>query len=116
VEVLPDVALRVLPVAPAEMGRMLTELKCTKMLARQRGLPAADLDAVALTIPRIGDAAMALGAALKALDINSLWFRRAPLWRNWTALRWPARRVRRHGGRDPCARRAYADEGVFDRA
>jgi acyl-CoA synthetase (NDP forming) len=75
VEVLQDVALRVLPVAPAEVRRMLTELKGAKMLAGRRGVPAADLDAVALAIARIGDAAVALGTMLEALDVNPLWVR-----------------------------------------
>ncbi len=75
VEVLQDVTLRVLPVTPAEVRRMLTELKGAKMLDGQRGVPAADLDAVALAIARIGDAAVALGTALDALDVNPLWVR-----------------------------------------
>jgi acetate---CoA ligase (ADP-forming) len=45
------------------------------MLEGQRGVPAADLDAAAEVIARIGDAAVALGAALEALDVNPLWVR-----------------------------------------
>jgi acyl-CoA synthetase (NDP forming) len=75
VEVLQDVALRILPVAPAEVRRMLGELKGAAMLQGQRGIPAADLDAVAEAIARIGDAAVALGPALDALDVNPLWVR-----------------------------------------
>jgi acetate---CoA ligase (ADP-forming) len=73
VEILQDVALRVLPVSPAEVRRMLSELKGAKMLQGQRGVPAADLDAVAEAIARIGDAAVALGSSLEALDVNPLW-------------------------------------------
>jgi succinyl-CoA synthetase beta subunit len=40
-----------------------------------RGSPAADLDAVADVIARIGDAAMALGVDLEALEVNPLWVR-----------------------------------------
>ncbi len=54
---------------------MLGELKGTRMLQGQRGIPAADLDAVAETVARIGDAALALGPSLHALDINPLWVR-----------------------------------------
>ena len=61
VEVLQDVALRVLPVSPEEVRRMLGELKGAKLLEGQRGIPAADLDAVATVIARIGDAVVALG-------------------------------------------------------
>lgn len=75
VEVLHDVSLRILPVTPAEVRRMLGELKGTRMLQGQRGIPAADLDAVAETVARIGDAALALGPSLHALDINPLWVR-----------------------------------------
>ena len=75
VEILQDVALRVLPVTAAEVRRMLGELKGAKMLEGQRGVPAADLDAVAEVIARIGDAAVALGPALEALDVNPLWVR-----------------------------------------
>jgi acyl-CoA synthetase (NDP forming) len=75
VEILQDVALRVLPVTPAEVRRMLGELKGAKMLEGQRGVPAADLDAVAEAIARIGDAAVALGPTLEALDVNPLWVR-----------------------------------------
>jgi acetate---CoA ligase (ADP-forming) len=77
VEVLQDVALRVLPVTPAEVRRMLGELKGARMLDGQRGVPPADLDAVALAIARIGDAAVALGARLDELDVNPLWVRGA---------------------------------------
>ncbi len=44
VEVLQDVALRPLPVAAAEVRRMLTELRGAKLLEGVRGVPAADLD------------------------------------------------------------------------
>ncbi len=77
VEVLQDVSLRVLPVPPEEVRRMLGELKGAKLLDGQRGIPAADLDAVATAIARIGDAAVALGPTLDALDVNPLWVRGA---------------------------------------
>ncbi len=77
VEILQDVALRVLPVTPAEVRRMLAELKGAKLLDGQRGIPPADLDAVALAVARIGDAAIALGPALETLEVNPLWVRGA---------------------------------------
>ena len=73
VEVLQDVALRQLPVTPSDVRNALAGLRGAKMLAGARGLPAADLDAVADTVARIGDAALALGPALAALDVNPLW-------------------------------------------
>ena len=75
VEVLQDVALRRLPVSPAEVLRMLAGLRGAKLLAGARGLPAADLDAVARAVAAIGDAALAFGPDLAALDVNPLWVR-----------------------------------------
>ena len=75
VEVLQDVALRPLPIDGAEVKRMLAELRGAKLLHGVRGMPAADLDAVADVIARIGDAAVALGADLEALEVNPLWVR-----------------------------------------
>jgi len=73
VEVLQDVALRPLPVPPAEVNRMLTELRGAKLLGGVRGVPAADLDAIARAVAAIGDAALALGPKLDALEVNPLW-------------------------------------------
>ncbi len=73
VEVLQDVAIRPLPVAPEEVRRMLGELRGAKLLAGVRGVPAADLDAVARAVAAIGDAALALGPGLDALEVNPLW-------------------------------------------
>ncbi len=75
VEMLQDVALCLLPVDAAEIRRMLTGLRGAKLLAGSRGLPAADLDAVADAVARIGDAALGLGSDLVALDVNPLWVR-----------------------------------------
>jgi hypothetical protein len=75
VEVLEDVALRVLPVDAGEIRRMLTELRGAKLLAGQRGVPAADLDAVAVVIARIAAGALQLGPELAAMDVNPLWVR-----------------------------------------
>ena len=77
VEVLQDVALRPLPIDAAEVKRMLGELRGAKLLQGVRGMPAADLDAVAEVIARIGDAAVALGDDLEALEVNPLWVRGA---------------------------------------
>jgi hypothetical protein len=73
--VLQDVSLRPLPIDAAEVKRMLTELRGAKMLQGVRGMPAANLDAVAAAIARIGDAAVALGDNLEALEVNPLWVR-----------------------------------------
>ncbi|MBK1661629.1 acetate--CoA ligase family protein [Paracraurococcus ruber] len=73
VEVLQDVALRPLPVAPAEVRAMLEELKGAALLQGRRGVPAADLDRVAEVVVRIGDAALALGPDLETFEVNPLW-------------------------------------------
>jgi succinyl-CoA synthetase beta subunit len=75
VEILQDVALRPLPVDAREIKRMLTGLRGAKLLTGQRGVPAADLDAVAGAIERIAQAIMNLGPDLEALDVNPLWVR-----------------------------------------
>jgi hypothetical protein len=72
VEALQDVALRVLPVDAAEVRQMLSELKGARLLDGRRGLPPTDLDALALVIVSIAQAAQSLGPALGALDINPL--------------------------------------------
>ena len=73
VEVLQDVALRPLPVDADEVKRMLMGLRGAKLLAGQRGIPAADLDAVAVAIANIGEAILTLGPDLAELDVNPLW-------------------------------------------
>jgi acyl-CoA synthetase (NDP forming) len=75
VEILQDIALRPLPVAPTESKRMLTELRGAKLLSGARGIPAADLNALAAAIAAIGNAALALGPDLDALEVNPLWVR-----------------------------------------
>lgn len=77
VEILQDVALRPLPIDAAEVRRMLGELRGAKLLQGARGMQAADLDAVAAVVARIGDAAVALGPDLEALEVNPLWVRGA---------------------------------------
>ena len=75
VEVLQDVALRRLPVDSDEVKRTLSGLRGAKLLAGQRGVPAADLDAVACAIARIGDALLSFGPDLVEADVNPLWVR-----------------------------------------
>jgi succinyl-CoA synthetase beta subunit len=75
VEVLQDVSLRPLPIDAAEVKRMFSELRGAKLLHGVRGMPAADLEALAGVVARIGDAAVALGPDLEALEVNPLWVR-----------------------------------------
>lgn len=75
VEALKDTSLRLLPVAPAEVLEMLSELRGATLLDGFRGAPAVDRAALAEIVARIGDAALALGEDLVSLEINPLWMR-----------------------------------------
>jgi acyl-CoA synthetase (NDP forming) len=73
VEILHDTSLRVLPVDQAEVKRMLGELRGLPLLQGARGAQPANLDAIAEAIARLGDAALSLNGALRALEVNPLW-------------------------------------------
>ena len=73
VEILHDTSLRVLPVDQAEVKRMLGELRGLPLLQGARGAQPASLDAIAEAIARLGDAALSLNGALRALEVNPLW-------------------------------------------
>jgi acyl-CoA synthetase (NDP forming) len=72
VEALADTALALLPVKRDEVVEMLQGLRASRVLHGFRGALAVDLDAVAGVIVKIGEAALALGPALAALEINPL--------------------------------------------
>ena len=75
VEVLGDSAVRLLPIDKAGALGMLRSLRAAALFDGYRGAPAADLDRLAEVIVAIGDAALALGPGLAALEINPLWVR-----------------------------------------
>ncbi|MCB4825396.1 acetate--CoA ligase family protein [Roseicella aerolata] len=72
VELLRDTAIRLLPVTPAEVLEMFSELRGAKLLDGYRGTPGIDRQATADAIARIGDAALALGPGLASLEVNPL--------------------------------------------
>lgn len=72
VEVLHDVALRLLPVDEAQVRRMLGELRGAAVLTGARGARPVDLDRVAGVVTAIAAAATRLGPALRTLEINPL--------------------------------------------
>ena len=73
VEILHDTSLRVLPVDQAEVKCMLGELCGLPLLQGARGTQPANLDAIAGAIARLGDTALSLNGALRALEVNPLW-------------------------------------------
>lgn len=71
-EALNDTAMRLLPVSCDEVKEMLHSLRTAALLKGFRGAPAADLDAVADAVVRIGKTALALGPSLQSLEVNPL--------------------------------------------
>jgi acyl-CoA synthetase (NDP forming) len=72
VEVLKDTSLRVLPVDAGQVREMLDELRGASLLRGARGSAPLDLDALGEVILRISQAALTLGDALDALEVNPL--------------------------------------------
>jgi acyl-CoA synthetase (NDP forming) len=72
VEVLRDTAVRLLPVRATDVLDMLGELRGCRILDGYRGGTRCDRQAIAEVVAAIGDAAMALGPDLAALEINPL--------------------------------------------
>ncbi|SDB72673.1 acetate--CoA ligase family protein [Belnapia rosea] len=72
VEALRDTSLRLLPVTPGEVLEMLAELRGARLLDGYRGSPGIDRPLAAEAVARIGDAALALGPGLAALEVNPL--------------------------------------------
>jgi acyl-CoA synthetase (NDP forming) len=67
-----EVSRRMLPLRAGEARAMLDELAIAPLLAGYRGAPPADLDAAAAAIEGVAAAAVALGAALDAIEVNPL--------------------------------------------
>jgi succinyl-CoA synthetase beta subunit len=72
VETLRDSSLRLLPVDPDDVRRMLGELRGARLLQGVRGTPPADLDRLVEVIHRIGTLACRLGDRLESLEVNPL--------------------------------------------
>lgn len=72
VEVLKDSATRLLPVARNDVLEMLQELRGVKLLQGFRGNAPVDLNGFADVVVKVGNAALALGPELAALEINPL--------------------------------------------
>ena len=72
VEILDDSALGLLPVTSGEVERMLRSLRGAALLDGHRGTRPVNIPAAADAIANIGDAALALGPQLAALEVNPL--------------------------------------------
>ena len=72
IEALQDTSLRMLPVSEGDVLEMLLELRASKLLDGFRGAPSVDRAAVARTVVRIGNSALALGPDLLSMEINPL--------------------------------------------
>jgi acyl-CoA synthetase (NDP forming) len=72
VEILDDSALSLLPVTSDEVERMLRSLRGAALLDGHRGTRPVNISAAADAIARIGNAALALGPQLAALEVNPL--------------------------------------------
>ncbi len=72
IEALEDVSLRLLPIDANDAAGMLRDLRGAKVLQGYRGAAPVDMDKLADTVVRIGDAALALGKALDTLEVNPI--------------------------------------------
>jgi acyl-CoA synthetase (NDP forming) len=72
VELIKDVAFRLLPVSAADAGAMIAELKAAKLLAGFRGRPAADVDALVTAICGLSDFYLDHRHLLSDLEVNPL--------------------------------------------
>lgn len=72
VELLKDTATQLLPVTPHHVREMLSGLKARRLLEGYRGAAPPDIDRLVEVIVAIGNAALALGDDLEALEINPL--------------------------------------------
>jgi len=74
-EVLSDTSLRVLPVDAGDVRDMLSELRGASLLRAPRGLPPADIDAVAQAVLTLASLAESLPDDLESIEVNPLWVR-----------------------------------------
>src|SRR5690606_186901 len=71
-ELLKDVSFRIAPVDIRQARAMIAELKSVALLRGYRSAPLADVEALAQTIVRVSDFALAAGQTLESIDLNPL--------------------------------------------
>ncbi len=72
VELVRDIAFRLLPVSEADVRAMLEELKAGKLLAGWRGAPAADVDALVRAVVGLGDFFLDHRHVIDDIEINPI--------------------------------------------
>ena len=72
VELVKDVAFRLLPVTPEDVRAMIAELKVAKLLAGFRGKPAADVDALVQAICGLSDFYLDHRHLISDIEINPI--------------------------------------------
>lgn len=72
VEILKDVSMRIAPVSTEEAMKMIREVRGYPLLAGARGKSKMDVAALAETLVKVSQMALALGSRLDQLDINPL--------------------------------------------
>ncbi len=72
VELVKDVAFRLLPVTPGDARAMIAELKVAKLLAGFRGKPAADVDALVAAICGLSDFYLEHRHLMSDIEINPI--------------------------------------------
>ncbi len=72
VELVKDIAFRLLPLTEADVHAMLGELKIAKLLAGWRGAPAADIDALVRAVVGLGDFFLVHRHLIDDIEINPI--------------------------------------------
>jgi succinyl-CoA synthetase beta subunit len=79
VEALDDTQLTLLPASADQVKTLLMRLRGVKLLQGFRGMPPVNIDKLSDVVAAIGDAALALGPDLLALEVNPLWARESQI-------------------------------------
>jgi hypothetical protein len=79
VEALDDTQLTLLPASADQVKALLMRLRGVKLLQGFRGMPPVNIDKLSDVVAAIGDAALALGPDLLALEVNPLWARESQI-------------------------------------
>jgi hypothetical protein len=73
VEILRDVARRVLPIGPADAAALVREIRSFALLDGARGRPPADLAALEALLLRVSDFVVRHADRIEEMDLNPVW-------------------------------------------